>query len=204
MKTNLRAMLPAVLLLVPAMACSEGTPTGTAEGTAPAEVRIHGDAPAETSESRSATTSASGELDGSLEVTARVWVQSEGGRWVEVTRGSAEQTVEASGEDGFRVLARSEIEAQSYNRVRVEFERVRGDLSGAVLLGLAGGSATVALDVGGDGRVTVEREIHFAASSGATTRLDIDLNAPAWAGESDGAGMVAEGAFASAVGITAR
>jgi hypothetical protein len=204
MKTNLRLMLPTVLLLMPAIACSEGGPTGTAEGTAPAEVRIHGDAPAETSESRSATTSAAGELDGSLEVRARVWVRSEGGRWVEVTRGSAEQTVEASGEDGFRVLARSEIEAESYNRVRVEFEQVRGDLSGAVLLGLAGGSATVALDVGGDGRVTVEREVHFAASTGTTSRLDIDLNAPTWASESDGAGVVAEGAFASAVGITAR
>ena len=204
MKTNLRAMLPTVLLLVPAMACSEGNPAGTPEGTAPAEVRIHGDAPAETSQSRSAATSASGELEGSLEVQARVWVQSRGGRWVEITRGSAEQTVEASGEDGFRVLARSEIEAESYNRVRVEFERVRGDLSGAVLLGVGGSSATVALDVGGDGRVTVEREVHFSASSGTTTRLDIDLNAPAWAGESDGAGMVAEGAFASAIGIAAR
>ena len=204
MKTNLRAMLPTVLLLVPAMACSEGSPAGPAEGTAPAEVRIHGDAPAESSESRSANTSASSELDGSLEVRARVWVRSEAGQWVEVTRGAAEQTVEASGDDGFRVLARSEIEAESYNRVRVEFERVRGDLSGSALLGLGGGSAAVTLDVGGDGRVTIEREIRFAASASSTTRLDIDLNAPAWAGESDGAGMVAEGAFASAVGITAR
>lgn len=204
MKTNLRALMPTALLLLPALACSEGTVTAPEQGNAPAEVRIHGDAPAESSQSRSASTSASGELDGSLDVRARVFVRSEAQGWVEVTRGAADQTVEADGGDGFQLLARSEIEAQSYDRVRVEFEQVSGDLSGSLLLGLAGGGATVALDVGGDGKVTVEREIHFTASADATSRLDIDLNAPAWAGESDGSGVVAEGAFASAVGIAAR
>lgn len=203
MMRQLLTTIPGILLLATA-GCSDGTVTGAGDGDATTEVRIHGDAPNSTNESRAESTSeGSADVEGSMEVSARVYVQSEAGQWVEVTRGTAEQTVEASGDDGFKVLARSEVEAQSYHRVRIEFEEVQGDLSGSVLLGLGGGSSLVSLDVGGDGRVTVEREVDFVAQAGTTTHLDIDLNTAAWAGESSDAGVVAEGAFTNAVSIAA-
>jgi hypothetical protein len=201
---NLRMMAPAVLTLLATAACDEGVATGPEGQNAATEVRLHGDAPSGANESRAASTSSSSEIEGSLDVRARVFVWSEAGEWVELTRGSSEQTVEASGEDGFKLLARSEVEAGSYSRVRVEFERVSGELSGSLFLGLGGGSASLALETGGDGKVVVEREVRFEADAGATTHLDVDLNAPAWVEGSGEAGVVAESAFASAVEIAAR
>lgn len=204
MNKRLSAMLFGLVLLS-VTACSDGEPTGLEEGRAAAEVRVHGDASSGASESRAESSSGEGsELEGSVDLQARVYLQTEAGQWVELTRGSAEQTVEASGSDGFKLLASSEIEAESYHRVRVEFERVRGDLSGGLVLGLNGGSAQLRVDVGSSGRVTVEREVDLAAHASTTTRIDIDLNTAQWAGAGDSAGLVAQGAFASAVAITAH
>jgi hypothetical protein len=205
MYKRLSTMLPGLLLLSTA-ACTDGGPTGAEEGKAAAEVRVHGDAPSGASESRSQSSSeATGEVEGSVDVQARVYLQTEAGHWVEVTNGAAAQTVEASGSDGFRLLASSEIEARSYHRVRLEFESVRGELSGGLALGIGGGSAIVHVETGSSGQVTVEREVDVAAHAGTTTRLDIDLNTAQWAGAASGTtGVVAESAFASAVSVTAH
>lgn len=204
--TRLRLLTATGFLLLSAGACSDSRVTGADGGDAAAEVRVHGDAPADAQESRSASsTESSSTLDGSVEVEARVYLQTDTGGWVELTGGAtAAQTVAASGDDGYRLLTRAEIGAESYQRVRIEFERVEGQLGGGLMLNLGGGTALVRVDVGSTGRITVEREVEIDARAGTLTRLDIDLNTAQWAAHATSAGMVAEGAFASAVAIRAR
>lgn len=207
MTTKTLITLPAILLL--GAACSDTGPTGAAPGEARTEVRVHGDAPSGASESRSPASAesaaeSSGEVEGSVAVKARVYLQTDAGGWVELTNGAAQQTVEASGSDGFRLLATSDIEATSYQRVRVEFESVEGELSGGLAVALGADSALVAVDVGTSGRVTVEREVDVEARAGAVTHLDIDLNTALWASQAASTGVVSQSAFTSAVAITAH
>ena len=65
------------------------------------------------------------------------------------------ETVQASGSDGIRAFADAEVDATSYQRVRVEFERVQASLSGNLSIGgsLLGASLTV--DTGSDGKIAV-------------------------------------------------
>jgi hypothetical protein len=199
----------AAILMSGTVACSDTGPTGAGEEAA-TEVRVNGDAPGDGGAARSespseSTSESSGEVEGSVAVAARVYLQTEAGEWVELTgNGSAEQTVEASGSDGFRLLARSEVEATSYHRVRVEFERVHAELDGSIGLDLGVGEGLVTVDIGSDGDLTVEREIEVEARSGAVTRLDIDLNTSQWAAAAASGGAEARSAFEGAVSIAAH
>jgi hypothetical protein len=144
-------------------------------------------------------------VEGTLDVRARVYVQSEAGGWIEVTRGAAEQRVDASGRTGARLLARSEVEVRSYRRVRIEFEEVRGEVTGGILLDTGLGGGAVRLQVGSGGRVVVEREIDLTARAGSVALLEIDLASASWAQGGTGASrVVAESEFASAVRVRVR
>lgn len=185
-------------------ACSDASITGAAAGEATTEVRLHGDAPAGGNQSVApASDESATEIQGTVEVAARVYLQSDAGEWVELTSGAAaEQSVEVSGEDGYRLLARAEVEARTYERVRVVFERVEGEFDGQVEIGLGGEVISAELDLGSEGELVVERDI--AMNAGADTRLDIDLNAGGWASEAASSGVIARGDFASAVAISAH
>ena len=206
--TKLRwTAVPALMLL--AAGCDEAGPTGLAAGESRAEVRVHGDAPAADpaeSQGTSPEESSRGESDveGSVEVRARVYLQSEAGTWVELTQGAASRTVSASGEHESRMLASSELEARSYQRVRVEFEEVRAALTGGIGVELGSSGLVLTVNAGADGTIVVEREVALHAGAGDVSRIDIDLNISRWAGESGSGGVVAESAFTSAVAITTR
>ena len=198
----------AAILMSGAAAGSDTGPTGAGE-EATTEVRVNGDAPdagAARSESPSgAEAESTGEVEGSVDVAARVYLQTEAGSWVEVTGdGTAEQTVEASGRDGFRLLARGGVDATTYQRIRVSFERVHAELDGSIALDLGVGDGLVTLDLGSGGDVTVEREIEVEARSGGVTRVDIDLNTAQWAAASASGEAAARSAFEGAVSISAH
>ena len=149
-------------------------------------------------------TGSSSEANGRIEIEARVYLQSAAGQWIEVTEGVARQTVEASGDDGVRVLATGSVEASSYTRVRVDFERVTTQVEGQLTVGTGGLTGTVRVDGGSDGRVTLERELRVDARADVMTRIEIDLNADQWLTRADASSnAVAESEFASAVNITA-
>lgn len=194
----------AALLAVGLAGCEQATaPAG--EGRAAMEVGMRGDAASPRSSSSSGARSSETVGSGRIEVAARVYLESaEGGR-VELTRGTARQTVEASGSDGVRLLATSEVDARAYRRVRVEFERVEADLAAGVQIGGSLVSGSVQVDGGSDGRVVVERELRVEARSGSVSRIEIDLNSDQWLGSAEsGARAVSEAEFSSAVLITAR
>lgn len=195
----------AALLLVSAAGCSDAGPTGATE-EATTEVRVAGDDPDGGSASRTespASSASSADLEGSVQVAARVYLQSTSGTWVELTgNGAAEQTVDASGEEGFRLLARTEVDATTYQRVRVVFEDVRAEVEGGLAVQIGAGSVSLGLDTGSD--VTVEREIELHAEAGSVSRIDIDLNASEWLGAAVAGEAGAASAFASAVTVGAR
>ena len=146
----------------------------------------------------------SSDASGRIEIEARVYLQAATGEWVEVTEGVARQSVDASGGDGVRVLASGSVEASSYARVRVEFERVTTQVDGQLTVAAGALTGTVRVDGGSDGRVTLEREIRLDARADAVSRLEIDLNADQWLARADAStGAVAESEFASAVNIIA-
>lgn len=184
--------------------------TAATSGEARMEVGVQGDGGTRqrsASDSPSADQSgwAMGEASGTVEVRARVFIQGSGGAWVPLTDGAAQQTVEASGSGEVKLLSTARVEAGTYRRVRVEFERVEADLRSGVLIQSGLLTGVVRVDAGGDGEVVVEREVEITARSGTATRVEIDLNASQWLRRADAsARTVAEAEFRSAVAITAR
>ncbi len=195
-------------LLVLGLGACDSTATGATTGRSRMAVGMRGDDPAgSASAARSSTVryALSGGGSGSVEVKARVWVETRAGEWVEVTNGAETETVQASGSDGIRAFADAEVDATSYQRVRVEFERVQASLSGSLSIGgsLLGASLTV--DTGSDGKIVVERAIDLEARAGATQNLAINLNAAEWMERADTETQaVAEAEFRNAVAITAE
>ena len=190
-------------LLLSLGGCDEAT-APPADGWSEMRVTVSGDA---SGAARSAygTAESSGGTSGRIEVEARVYVATRGGEWVEVTRGAARQTVQASGSDGARLLARAEVRARTYERVRVEFERVEADAGAAVEIGVGGLSGSVRVTGESDGRVVVERELAMEARSGAVASLEIDLNADQWLGRADSrTRTVSEAEFRGALQISSR
>ena len=190
------------LLAVAAGGCDQPLAVG-AGGSSEMTVGVRGDEPAAgTASGPSASRSAA--ASGRIEVAARVYLWSEAAGWVELTDGAARQTVEASGSDGVRTRASARVEAGSYRRVRVEFDRVEGTViaSAGIDAGLLTGSVRV--DGGSDGRVSVEREVRVDASAGGASALEIDLNADQWYDGSAGAHTVDEAEFRGALRIVVR
>lgn len=186
--------------------CEEAT--GPAAGRAEIQASVQGDDPgAQTSEAPEdgVLHSADGSGESEVRVVAQVFVWAEAEGWVEVTRGAAEQTVRASGEDGAHLLAEAEVEAGVYRRVRIEFQQVEADVSGEVQVGTGLGQGTVQVKSDAEGPVVVEREIELNASSRSTSELRIDLNAQQWMGRADATTRtVAEADFQSAVAVSIR
>lgn len=171
-------------------------------------VGVRGDEASETGPSQALLPgegeSGSASAEGSVAVRARVYLWSDAGEWVEVTRGAASQTMRVDGSDGVQAFARSEVAAGTYSRVRVEFEQVLASAS-ELHIGLSAGEAELGVELGGDERVVVEREVALRVESGAEARLTMNLNADAWLAQADTeTGAVAETAFAGAIEIFAK
>ncbi len=202
MRTIMRLAM-AALLAVGAAACDEAVAPGSG-GSSEMRVGVRGDEPggggmAGPSASRSAGST------GRVEVAARVYLWSEARGWEELTRGVARQTVEASGSDGVRALASARVEADSYRRVRVEFERVEATVVASADIDAPLLSGTVRVDGGSDGVVTVERDLWVEARAGASADLEIDLNADQWyGGSAAGTRTVGEAEFRQALRVVVR
>jgi cytoskeletal protein RodZ len=190
---------------------------GCEESTGPEEsatIRLAavGDVEAGPSTSRGASDSqavlaSDGSAQGTVQFTARVYVQSNSGAWVAVMEQAAQSvTVDASGRGGTQVIASESLEARSYNRVRVVFERVNANVTGGIQLGIGGLlTGAVQVNLGSDSEVVVEREVEVNAQTGSTTTIVINLNADAWLSKADAqAKAVSEAEFQSAVRIFAQ
>lgn len=204
----MRSLTTAVLAAVLAVGVSgcEADTTAPATGRSRMEVGVRGDdaqnAPS-ASRSPGARFSLSGGASGSVDVRARVFIEARGGEWVDVTNGFEARTVQASGGDGVQVLASTEVDAREYRRVRVEFERVQADLLGSITIGSSLLSGTVTVDSGTNGTIVVERDVAFETRAGATSRLEVNLNAGEWLQHADTeTKAVAAAEFRNAVVIT--
>lgn len=206
MKTMTRAaLLP--LLAAALGACADATGSSGGSGDATMRVNAIGDNGSGPQATRSAdgaryvTTTANGTVD----FTARAYVQTSAGGWTELTGGAAQHAVvDASGHAGAVAFATGHVSAGAYGRVRLVFENVHGNLSSGLQVssGLLTGSVNV--DMQGDGSVTVERSVSVTAGAGATTNLLIDLNSDVWMNQASATShTVSEAAFASAVQVTA-
>jgi hypothetical protein len=201
---KLGTMALAGLMTVGLAAC-DTEPTAPAQDAATMEVVLYGDAESGSSAASQALHgNAAGEATGSVEVRARVYVQSNTRGWVELTNGAAaRQTVGMASEAEGRVLTSSQVRAESYTRVRVVFEDVRAQVTGGLNLGT--GLLQGEVRVGAQGGTTVEREVQFTVRSGTTSRLVIDLNAQTWLQRADtSTRMVGESEFRNAVAIRVR
>lgn len=205
MRSLTTAALAAALVL--GMGACDGDATGAAAGQSRVEVGMRGDdGSGGASASRASETrySLSGGASGSVEVRARVWVETRAGDWVEVTNGAESETVQASGSDGGRLLASAEVDASEYRRVRVEFDRVQANVVGSVTIGTSLLSGSISVNSGTDGTIVVERDVDFEARAGATSHIDVNLNAQEWLQRADAeTHAVAEAEFRNAVTITA-
>lgn len=184
--------------------------TGPEEG-AVVQIAATGDAEVSSSQSLqprfSRSSGAGSSAEGTVEFTARVYLQNNQGSWIDLTEASAvHASVDAGGSQGTKTFHSHRVDAGSYTRARIVFERVSADLKGELRIGL-GETLTgeVQVNVGTDGETTVEREIVLNAESGAETTLLIDLNSSAWLSRADRQSKsVAEADFQSAVKVVTR
>jgi hypothetical protein len=206
MMRSLTTTALAAMLAVGLSACDQEV-TGAASGRSQMQVAMRGDdasGAASTSPASSARFSLGGGASGSVDVRARVWVETNAGKWVEVTNGVASETVQASGNDGAHLLATAEVDASEYQRVRVEFDRVQADVLGSITIGTSLLSGSVAVNAGSDGKIVVERDVACQARAGATSHIEVNLNAQEWLQRADTeTHAVAEAEFQNAVAITA-
>jgi len=202
MKTTKTALLAAALVL--GLGACENTTA--AEGEATMQVSAIGD---DTGSSRSQgalyTQSLSG-AEGTVEFRARVFVRSSTSGWVELTQGAAKRAVvDASGRGSATAFTTAGVAATSYNRVRVEFEEVKANVTGSIQVGTGFLTGEVRVDLAGDNRTVVERSVDVSLSSGSRAELLINLNADAWMNQASAQSRtVSEAAFQSAVTVTAR
>ena len=195
--------------LVLALAACDGDATGTGSGDAQLQVAARGDDAPAASQSLSARDGAPSyshsSAQGTIDFRARVYVQSSTSGWVELTNQAAgTASVAASGHGEAMAFANSRVQAGSYNRVRVVFEDVDAHLNGSLAVNSGLLTGTVSVNLESDGQVVVEREVNVTASSGATTRLVLNLNADAWLSRASATTRtVAEAEFRNAVQITA-
>lgn len=164
----------------------------------PAASRVAGDG--------TAFSQALGSAEGTVEFRARVYVRTEAGSWVELTRRSAERvTVDASGRGEAKAFATAGVRATGYDRVRVVFEDVKANVTGGIRIGTGVLSGLVTVDLRSDGRTVVERGVDVELAAGGSAELLIDLNADAWLNQASAqSNTVSEAAFESAVRVTAR
>lgn len=205
MRSLTTAALAAVLVL--GLGACDKDATGVAAGQSRMEVGMRGDdGSGGASASRASDTrfDLTGGASGSVDVRARVWVETRAGDWVEVTNGAESETMQASGSDGSRLFATAEVDASAYHRVRVEFERVQANVVGSLTIDTGLLSGSVAVNSGADGSIVVERDVDFEARAGGTSHIDINLNAQEWLQRADAeTHAVAEAEFRNAVSITA-
>jgi len=197
--------LMAAALLVGGLAACEKSGTAP-EGDAQMLVEVQGDQAGSSASTAPATASReSAGVDGTVKVRARVYARTATGAWVELTQGAVERTVDASGRGGAQLLTTASLQAGGYSRVRVEFEDVRANVTGGLMVGVGSLEGEVKVVMDGSGRTVVEREVSFTTGSEAATRLLIDLNASAWLGRVNATTRtVSEADFRSAVGVTVR
>lgn len=196
-------------LLAGLTACEDATGPG---GSATLQVAAVGDTESGPSAALSpsysqAVLARDGSAQGTVQFTARVFVQTSAGSWIALTEQAAQSTtVDASGRGGAQVFASEDVEAQSYNRVRVVFERVNANVTGGIQLSLGGLlTGLVQVNLGSDSEVVVEREVEVDARSGTASTVVINLNADAWLSRADAQSKaVSEAEFQSAVRVYAQ
>jgi hypothetical protein len=133
-----------------------------------------------------------GSFSGMTSGQARVSVFSEANGWVEL--GNFQNVdVAMQSNASTSVHANASVPADTYIRVRYEFENANSDIRAGADLGSIVLSADVTISFGGsDGRVTVEKSITpvtLDASSSATVALD--LNSEAWVDDETASGSAA-------------
>jgi hypothetical protein len=186
-------------------ACESATgPSGEAEVQVAAQGDASGEAGSTSNSEGSTPQSSSNRAEGTVDFRARVWVRTSSNQWVELTQGSARQArVDASGREGAKTFHTARAEARSYNRVRVEFEEVKANVTGGIFVGTNLLSGEVRVDFGSGGKSTVERSIRMDARSAST--LLIDLNSGQWLSKANSGSRTASRAeFESAVRVLVK
>lgn len=197
----------AAILALGLTACGEATGP---DGAATMQVAARGDTPASAASvadgGAPAYSQALGGAEGTVDFRARVYVRSDAGAWLELTRQAAQRVVvDAAGRGEAAVVSGARVGAARYDRVRVVFEDVGADVTGGVRVGAGILTGAVTVDVRSDGGVVVERSVDVDVSAGGSARLLIDLNADAWLDQAGAQSRtVSEAAFASAVAVTVR
>lgn len=199
------ATLTAAALAALLAGCSGDATGPSGSGDATMQAAAIGDDSPSTSTSSSGPSFSYGSASGTVDFSARVYVQTSAGAWTELTNGAwSAGSVDASGHGNAFVFASSRVAAGGYARVRVVFQEVRANMSGSLVVSSGLLSGSVMVDMQSEGSVTVERQVAVSANANGTTRLLVNLNAGAWLNQANASTRTAsKSAFASAVAVTA-
>lgn len=211
----LRVRLVALLCSAALAACGNVT----AGGVGGADVYMSGDAttePAPSSgpsrtvlegpagtEPRPATLIVGG-IEGDVDVTAELFLRSDGGSLVPLTTaGPVAVTLDLAGSDEPRVAV-APVPADGYDAVVVRFTDVTARVTGGLVVDGIPFVGTVDVDLGGTG-LAVTRTVALLVEEDVTVELLVDLNADAWVPLLDVlTATVAGGDFAAAVAVSER
>lgn len=191
----------------------------TAGGVGGADVYMSGDATTEPAPSSGPSSSARespdgtaprlttlivGELEGDVDVTAELFLRSDGGSLVPLNAaGPVTVTLDLAGADEPRV-ATAPVPAGGYDAVVVRFTDVTAHVTGGLEVDGIPFVGTVEVDLGGTG-LSVTRTVALLVEEDLSVELLVDLDADAWVSLLDVLTATVAGAdFAAAVAVSER
>lgn len=190
----------AALAVFTVTACDDDSPTtpGDDQGTMEAVVRDGSTAQAFGMGNTAAQTS--GEVEGEFEAQVQVQVQVDG-TWQDVS-GMSNLHAHTELQGGQSTMGSANVEARTYDRVRVIVSNASADVEAGSNLGVGPIEVDVSVVIAGGSNVVVEYTQPITVQAGATTQLVLDVNSQGWlTSDAVEAGAATEAAFRSAATV---
>jgi hypothetical protein len=130
--------------------------------------------------------SGSASYSGHMEADVKVQVSADGQAWTDVNdQASSNSQVDFHSSSETTVASDASVDAGTYSHVRVVMENTTAMIDSGSSFGASTGgitlSADVNLNVGGDGRVVIEKQVgDFEISADSNTTITIDVNSDTW------------------------
>lgn len=124
-----------------------------------------------------------GDVSGQVTGQATVEVQTETGAWQEIgTLADMSMNAELRSE-GSSSMGSAEVEARTYDGVRIVLEDVEADVEAGSDLGVGPIDVSVSVAIAGGSQVVVEHNAPFTVQADGTAEVTLDLNSHVWLDE---------------------
>lgn len=119
------------------------------------------------------------QIQGTLTVRLQVFLFRRPGRWIEITDGVQEVTLDL-GDPEALIIARRDVPAGPYHAVRTLFRRVEANVESGLEIDGEPVIGRIPVDLGLQDRLQIERGVDLEVGDGKLVELVVDLHAHRW------------------------